>query len=153
MCINEVKDSMNRRSRHSSTQARVATLTVSFAAAICLLQTAPQALGHHSAAMFDDQVELTLSGTVTRFDYVNPHSWLYVEVENDDGTMTEWGFELDAPPRLRRLGISPNFWQGGDRVTVKTNPLKDGRPAGHLVGAITLEGRTFGNASGITAPD
>ena len=101
--------------------------------------------------MFDDQVVLTLKGTVTKFDYLNPHSWLYVNVENDDGTMTEWGFELDAPPRLRRLGISPNYWQEGDAITVKTNPLRDGRPAGHLVGAISGEGRTFGDASGIAS--
>jgi hypothetical protein len=74
---------------------------------------------------------------------------LYVNVANDDGSTTEWGFELDAPPRLRRLGISPNFWQQGDAITVKTNPLRDGRPAGHLVGAISGEGRTFGNTSGI----
>ena len=60
--------------------------------------------------MFDDQVVLTLKGTVTKFDYLNPHSWLYVNVENDDGTRTAWGFELDAPPRLRRLGVSPSHW-------------------------------------------
>lgn len=107
---------------------------------------------HHSAAMFDDQVVLTLTGTVTKFDYVNPHSWLYVNIENDDGSVTEWGFELDAPPRLRRVGVSPNHWQAGDTVVVKTNPLKDGRPAGHLVGSVRSDGRTFGNVDGIEAP-
>jgi hypothetical protein len=65
--------------------------------------------------MFEDTLMLELKGSVTHFDYVNPHSWLYVNVENDDGSVTEWGFELDAPPRLRRLGISPNFWREGDR--------------------------------------
>ena len=110
---------------------------------------APSARSHHSAAMFDDQVVLTLEGTVARFDYLNPHSWLYVNVKNADGSVTEWGFELDAPPRLRRLGISPTFWQAGDAVTVKTNPLRDGRPAGHLVGATTAGGKTFGNVAGI----
>jgi hypothetical protein len=107
------------------------------------------AVAHHSGAMFDPEVVLTLKGTVTRFDYVNPHSWLYINVANDDGTHTEWGFELDAPPRLRRVGVSPNFWQEGDSITVKTNPLKDGRPAGHLVGAVSEGGRTFGNTDGI----
>jgi hypothetical protein len=108
------------------------------------------AAAHHSGAMFDPQVVLTLKGTVTRFDYVNPHSWLYINVANDDGTSTEWGFELDAPPRLRRLGISPNFWQEGDPITVKTNPLKDGRPAGHLIGAVTEAGREFGDTAGVS---
>ena len=108
------------------------------------------ALSHHSGAMFEDQLTLELTGTVTRFDYVNPHSWLYINIENDDGTITEWGFELDAPPRLRRIGVSPNFWREGDRVTVRTRPLKDGRPAGFLVGAVSDQDRTFGNANGLT---
>ncbi|MDX1562511.1 MAG: DUF6152 family protein, partial [Gammaproteobacteria bacterium] len=77
-----------------------------------------------------------------------------VNVEGDDGTVTEWGFELDAPPRLRRIGVSPNYWQQGERVTIRTRPLKDGRPAGFLVGALTWEsGRTFGNAQGLAAGD
>lgn len=119
------------------------------AAAWLALLVAVPAWAHHSAAMFDDQVVLTLKGTVTKFDYLNPHSWLYVTVENDDGTSTEWGFELDAPPRLRRLGVSPSHWQPGDKVTLKTNPLRDGRPAGHLVGAVSAGGRTFGNTAGL----
>jgi hypothetical protein len=119
--------------------------------AFALLSLSTSAVSHHSAAMFDDQVVLTLRGTVTRFDYVNPHSWLYVNVENDDGSTTEWGFELDAPPRLRRHGVPPTFWKQGDRITLKTNPLRDGRPAGHLAGAVTPDGRTFGNTTGIAA--
>ena len=130
----------------------IAATTAGAGAALAASLLLTPALAHHSAAMFDDQVELTLTGVVTRFDYLNPHSWLYVDVENDDGTNTEWGFELGAPPRLRREGISPNFWQPGDAVTIKTNPLKDGRPAGNLRGAIDAEGTTFGNASGLTAP-
>lgn len=116
--------------------------------ALLALSTFP-ALAHHSAAMFDSAVVLTLKGTVTKFDYLNPHSWLYVNVENEDGSVTEWGFELDAPPRLRRLGISPSYFEVGDKIVVKTNPLKDGRSAGNLVGAVTEEGRTFGNTTGI----
>jgi hypothetical protein len=99
--------------------------------------------------MFEDQVVRTLSGTVTRFDYVNPHSWLYVSVKAEDGSVTEWGFELDAPPRLRRVGVSPTFWKAGDKLTVKTRPLRDGRPAGFLVGAIAESGKTFGDVSGL----
>jgi len=108
------------------------------------------ALAHHSGAMFEDQITLELTGTVTHFDHVNPHSWLYVNVEDENGEVTEWGFELDAPPRLRRIGISPNFWREGERVMIRTRPLKDGRPAGFLVGAVSDQGRTFGNANGLT---
>ena len=118
-------------------------------ALLSIAAVAPAALSHHSAAMFDATKVLTLNGVVTRFEYTNPHSWLYVNVENADGTVTEWGFELDAPPRLRRVGISPTFWQAGDAVTIKTNPLHDGRPAGLLVGAVAENGKTFGNTEGI----
>ncbi len=111
------------------------------------------ALAHHSGAMFEDRSTLELAGTVTHFDYVNPHSWLYVSVESQDGSVVEWGFELDAPPRLRRVGISPNFWREGDRVIVRTRPLKDGRPAGFLVGAVSDQGKTFGNATGLSIDD
>lgn len=105
---------------------------------------------HHSGAMFEDTQTLELSGTVTHFDYVNPHSWLYINVTSEDGSVTEWGFELDSPSRLRRIGVSPNHWQAGDRVTVRTRPLKDGRPAGFLVGAVSSTGRSFGQANGLS---
>lgn len=118
-------------------------------AAVAALAGALSANAHHSANMFDMSKSVQLTGTVTRFDYVAPHSWLYVNVENEDGSMTEWGFELDAPPRLRRVGISPKFWEAGDRVTVVTRPLKDGRPAGLLVGAVGPDDKTFGNTAGI----
>ena len=114
---------------------------------------APAAIAHHSGAMFEDRQTLELTGTVTHFDYVNPHSWLYVNVENEDGTVTEWGFELDAPPRLRRIGVPPTHWREGDRVTVRTRPLKDGRPAGFLVGAVSDQGKTFGQAAGLSVDD
>jgi hypothetical protein len=125
---------------------------IAAAAALFVLSTLP-VYSHHSAARFDDQVVLTLEGKVTRFEYVNPHSWLYVSIDNEDGSTTEWGFELDAPPRLRRIGISPNFWREGERVMVRTRPLKDGRPAGFLVGAVSDQGKTFGNANGLSVDE
>ena len=107
------------------------------------------ASAHHSFAMFDFEQVLTLEGTVTQFNYVNPHSWLYVNVENDDGTVTQWGFELGAPPLLRRQGISPRYWEPGDRIKIKTNPTKDGSPVGTLAGALSSEGQAFGDTEGL----
>ena len=128
---------------------RVKSTSVVFAYLIAV--TALPALAHHSGAMFEDQLTIELTGTVTHFDYVNPHSWLYVDIEDDNGVVTEWGFELDSPSRLRRTGISPNFWRQGDRITVTTRPLKDGRPAGFLVGTVSDQGKTFGSAAGLSA--
>ena len=138
----------------SRTSAALATLIIAGAVLSAgRLAVIRPAHAHHSGAMFEDQLTLELTGTVTLFDYVNPHSWLYVDVDNDDGTVTNWGFELDAPPRLRRIGVSPNHWQPGDRVVVRTRPLKDGRPAGFLVGAVSDQGRSFGQAQGLALSD
>ena len=121
-------------------------------AGVMVVLLAPAATAHHSSAMFNREVERVLTGEVREFAYLNPHSWLYVRVTDDDGTVTEWGFELSSPSLLRREGVSPNFWQVGDRVTVRTNPLTDGRPAGNMRGAITADGKTYGNATGLEAP-
>lgn len=131
---------------------RVSFAAAAALAAVLLLGSAltERARAHHSGAMFEDTRTLELSGTVTRFDYLNPHSWLYINVVGEDGKVTEWGFELDSPTRLRRIGVSPTHWQQGDRVMVRTRPLKDGRPAGFLVGAVSSQGRTFGQANGLT---
>jgi len=59
--------------------------------------------------------------------------------------VTSWG-------SFRREGVSPSFWKEGDRVTVRTNPLIDGRPAGNMRGAITSDGQTYGDTRGLKAP-
>ncbi len=130
---------------------RKSSLLLPVTATIATLIAAP-ATGHHSSAMFDDQTELTLTGVVTRFDYLNPHSWLYMNVTEDDGTVTEWGFELSAPPLLRREGVSPNAWRPGDLVSVRTHPLKDGRPAGSLRGIVKADGSRYRNTEGLEPP-
>lgn len=127
------------------------TLIKLVAAGAVMLGTG-QVYAHHSAAMFDDQITLTMTGTVTKFDYLNPHSWLYVDVVNEDGSVTAWGFETDAPPRLRRVGVGPNHWEPGDIVTIRTHPLRDGRPAGDLAGSIDNEGTVYKDAEGLAAP-
>ena len=123
--------------------------TISFILLACLV---PSLHAHHSNAMFDDKVELIMTGVVTKFDYVNPHSWLYIDVTAEDGSITQWGFELSAPPRLRRIGVSPNYWKEGDLIMIKTNPLRDGRPAGGLKGMIKSDGVSFKDTTGLTAP-
>ena len=130
---------------------RMPDLRFSLTAAVLVLLSVPAA-GHHSSAMFDDQSELTLTGEVTRFDYLNPHSWLYMNVTEDDGTVTEWGFELSAPPLLRRAGVSPNTWRPGDLVRVRTHPLKDGRPAGSLRGIVKADGSRYRDTEGLEPP-
>ena len=120
--------------------------------ALLLFASGPSVMAHHSSAMFDAQNELILTGIVTKFDYLNPHAWLYISVTENDGSTTDWGFEMSAPPLLRRSGVSPSSWKPGDLVQVRTAPLKDGRSAGSLRGIIKSDGSTYRNVEGLVAP-
>jgi len=98
------------------------------------------ALAHHSGAMFESEKTVTLNGTVTEFEWVNPHAWLYVAVTDDKGQETLWGFEAEGPSALMRAGIKKNSVQPGDIVTVVARPLRDGRPAGAWVSVTKQDG-------------
>jgi hypothetical protein len=93
------------------------------------------ALAHHSAAMFESEKTITVTGTVKEFEYVNPHAWLYVVVAD-----VLWGFEAEGPSALMRAGIKKNSLQAGDLVTVTARPLRDGRPAGAWVSVTKTDG-------------
>ena len=97
--------------------------------AIALAGTALPVMAHHSAAMFDDKKEVTLTGTVKEFQYTNPHSWLLVDVKGPDGKITIWGFEAEGPSTLTRAGIRLRDFLPGTVVTITGHPMRDGRPA------------------------
>jgi len=101
---------------------------------------APPAWSHHSGAMFEPEKVVTLEGTVKEFEYTNPHSWLYVVVRDDKGSETLWGIEAEGPSALMRAGIKSNALRPGDQVTVRTRPLRDGRPAGAWVSVTKSDG-------------
>jgi hypothetical protein len=93
------------------------------------------AAAHHSASMFDPTRVIELSGVVKEFQYTNPHSWLLVDVTNEDGTVTTWGFEAEGPSTLMRAGIRLSTLPPGTRITIRGNPMKDGRPAAAWIDA------------------
>jgi hypothetical protein len=103
---------------------------------------------HHSAVMFDDQKEVTVSGTVKEFQYTNPHSWLLVDVKNDDGSVTTWGFEAEGPSTLTRAGIRKSDFAPGTAITITGNPMRDGRPAALWVKATRGDGKEFDPRAG-----
>jgi len=102
---------------------------------------------HHSATMFDDQKLIEVSGVVREFQYTNPHSWLLVDVTNDDGTVTTWGFEAEGPSTLMRAGIRLSTLPPGTEITIRGNPMRDGRPAAAWVDAI-VGGETINPRNG-----
>ena len=99
--------------------------------------------GHHSAFMFDFEKEVTLQGVVTEFQYTNPHSWLLVDVTNEDGSVTTWGFEAEGPSTLMRAGIRRSDLSPGTRLSITGNPMKDGRPAAAWIMATRADGTEF----------
>ena len=99
---------------------------------ITSLLMASAAMAHHSFAMFDRTVEKVITGTVVRWQFNSPHSWLYLNVKNPDGTETLWSFEGSAPPSLLPRGVTGSSFEPGSTITVSYCPMKDGRPAGGL---------------------
>jgi len=92
-----------------------------------LLTVAVPALAHHSIdAEFDQSKEFTITGVLTRIDWVNPHIYYYVDVKNDSGQVETWAFQGAPPTALHRSGVKKEDWKVGETVTVTANVAKDG---------------------------
>lgn len=102
---------------------------------------------HHSIqAQFDINRTVTVSGTVAKVEFINPHSYLTVSVKEADGTMTRWAFEMAAAAQLRRAGMSRADRGGlkpGDQVTVLALAARDGSNSGLLQELRVSDGRVF----------
>jgi hypothetical protein len=102
------------------------TLLSLLAVAIGLFAGAAPMLAHHSfAAEFDGAMPLDLTGTVTKVDWVNPHSWIYIDVKSADGTVVNWGLETGPPNVLYRAGWRRDSIKPGDTITVHGFAAKD----------------------------
>jgi hypothetical protein len=114
--------------RHHMNKTRCAA---TFAAA---MSVAGGALAHHSFAMFDNQKEVQIQGTVKEFQWTNPHIWIQIMV-NEGGKDVEYSIEGASPNGLSRKGWKRTSIKAGDKVSLTIHPMKDGTLGGSLVSA------------------
>ena len=97
------------------------------------------ALAHHSFAMFDSEHQVKISGQITRFDWTNPHTYIYVEAENEAGEVEEWALEMGSPNGLMRRGWTRNTLEVGTEVIIEGSRARDGSLKGNAQTVILAE--------------
>jgi hypothetical protein len=100
--------------------------------ALCSLMLASPTLAHHSFSMFDRDKTLTLNGTVKQLEWTNPHSWLYVMVD-ENGKTIEYPLEMQAIGQSAKNGWKPDSVKPGDKVSAVIHPLRSGSHGGQLL--------------------
>jgi len=131
--------------------SRQAFFAVAGALLCCVAQ---RAQAHHSfAAEFDANQPVELHGTITRMEWINPHSWLHIDVKNADGTTTPWMIEGATPNTLLRRGFTREAVKTGTEITIIGYRAKNGANRANGRDLILPDGsRLFMSSSGTGAP-
>jgi Family of unknown function (DUF6152) len=116
--------------------------------AAIVLGSSALAAAHHSFSMFDQTKQVTLTGNVSVFEWTNPHVYIEIDVPEENGATKHWTVELGSPSILMQGGWKYKDIKHGDKITVKLNPLRDGKSGGLLVQATLADGRVLGNGPG-----
>jgi hypothetical protein len=113
-----------------------------FVAGLGLLATAAPVMAHHSfTAEYDATKPISLTGTVTKVELMNPHARFYLDVKDASGTVTSWELELGSPNGLMRLGWTRHSLKPGDVVSVEGSLAKDGSKLANARKVTLADGR------------
>ncbi len=119
------------------------TSRILYICAAVLALTVPSFAHHSFQAEYDVNRPLTLTGTVTKFEWTNPHARFYIDVKDESGKVANWNFELASPNVLRRLGWNRDMMKPGDTITVKGHQSKDGAAWGNANSVALADGRVM----------
>jgi hypothetical protein len=112
--------------------------------ASAIVMMALPARAHHSfAAEYDVDKPITLKGTLTKMEWVNPHGWLHIDVKDADGKITNWAIEAGAPNALLRRGLRNSDFPVGTEVVVEGFRAKGGAPVANGKSVTFKDGRNF----------
>ena len=104
------------------------------------------AWAHHGGAAYETDKSITVTGAVTKFEFINPHVLIYIAVTNDDGEVVEWSGELTSPNRLARMDRgstvqwSKDILRPGDEIVLSGNPARSGAPSLRLRTVVDANG-------------
>ena len=123
---------------------RPSPLRLQFGLLIALSAIALPLFAHHGPGIFDSSDTVTVTGTVTEFQFVNPHVLIFLEVVDEQGNRVQWGGELTSPNRLARMGTAVkwhrNILEPGQRIEMTGHPARNGAPALSVTRIIDTEG-------------
>jgi Family of unknown function (DUF6152) len=118
------------------------------AAALIWSVGASLGFAHHSFGLFDMSKSSEIDGTVVKFEWSNPHCWLFITANSPDNTEVSYGFEMTSVGEMIRRGWTKTVLKPGDKVKVKYHPVRDGRTAGYMMTVMTADGQYIGRAPG-----